>query len=139
MNTKRKPADARRKDLDLAISRIQRGRSHTSVTVVNISTVAAEAGVTPALIHNHYPDIAERIRELQARSSRVQRDAKHGELKAAREKNRALREDLDALRAQIAKLASINEVLLTENRILKAKQGDPKVTDLGSSGNPPAH
>ena len=73
MNTKRKPADARRKDLDLAISRIQRGRSHTSVTVVNISTVAAEAGVTPALIHNHYPDIAERIRELQARSSRVQR------------------------------------------------------------------
>ncbi|PZO07985.1 MAG: TetR family transcriptional regulator [Lysobacteraceae bacterium] len=131
MSTKRKPADARRKDLELAISRIQRGRAHTKATAVNISTVAAEAGVTPALIHNHYPSIAERIRELQARSSRAQRDAKHDELKATKERNRALREELDALRDQVAKLASINEVLVVENRILKAKRGDPKVTDIG--------
>lgn len=133
MTTKRKPADDRRKDLKLAISRIQRGRAHTKADVVNISTVAAEAGVTPALIHNHYPDIAELIRESQARSSRVQRDAKHGELRAAKEKNRALREELDALRAQVAKLASLNEVLVVENRILKAKNADPKVTDLGAT------
>lgn len=132
MSTKRKPADARRKDLEMAISRIQRGRAHTKTTKINISTVASEAGVTPALIHNHYPDIAETIREAQARSSRVQRDAKHGELRAAKEKNRVLHEENDALRAQVGKLASINEVLLTENRILKAKQVNPKVTDLSS-------
>lgn len=130
MSTKRKPADARRKDLELAISRIQRGRAHTKTTQVNISTVAHEAGVTPALIHNHYPDIAETIREAQARSSRVQRDAKHGELIAARERNRVLRGENDVLRTQVSKLASINEVLLMENRILKAKQANPKVTDL---------
>lgn len=133
MSIKRKPADDRRKDLKLAISRIQRGRAHTKAAVVNISTVAAEAGVTPALIHNHYPDIAELIRESQARSSRVQRDAKHGELRAAKEKNRALREEIDSLRAQVAKLASLNEVLVMENRILKAKNADPKVTDLGAT------
>lgn len=134
VNTKRKPAGARRKDLELAISRIQRGRAHTKATQVNISAVAHEAGVTPALIHNHYPDIAETIRAAQARSSRVQRDAKHGELKAAKERNRILREENGLLRAQVSKLASINEVLLMENRILRAKQADPKVTDLGSRG-----
>jgi len=132
MSTKRKPADARRKDLETAISRIRRGRAHTKTTKVNISTVASEAGVTPALIHNHYPDIAETIRVAQARCSRVQRDAKHGELRAAKEQNRVLREEINALRAQVGKLASINEVLLTENRILKAKQVDPKVSDLSS-------
>lgn len=131
MSTNRKPADARRRDLELAISRIQRGRAHTKATTVNISAVAKEAGVTPALIHNHYPDVAETIREAQARSSRVQRDAKHGELRAAKERNRALREELVALRVQIAKLASINEVLVVENRILKAKRDASNVTDFG--------
>lgn len=132
MTTGRKPADARRKDLELAISRIQRGRAHTKANKVSIASVAKEVGVTPALIHNHYPDIAETIRESQARSSRVQRDAKHGELRVAREKNRVLREEIDALRHQVAKLASINEVLLIENRLLKSKQGDPKVVDLAA-------
>lgn len=130
MTTKRKPAEARRKDLELAISRIQRGRAHTRANKVSIASVAKEAGVTPALIHNHYPDIAEAIRETQARSSRAQRDAKHSELRATQEKNRILREEADALRSQVAKLASINEVLLMEVRTLKAKQGDSKVVDL---------
>ena len=132
MSLQRKPADARRKDLELAISRIQRGRAHTGATKINITTVANEAGVTPALIHNHYPHIAESIRELGARSSHVQRDAKHGELRAAREKNRVLREEICNLRTQVSKLASLNEVLVVENRILKAKQDTSKVVDLAS-------
>lgn len=130
MSTKRKPADERLKDLELARSRILRGRARTGATKVNITTVANEAGVTPALIHNHYPGFAETIREDQARSSRVLRDAKHGELKAAREKNRFLRGEIDILREQVAKLASINEILVMENRVLKAKQGEPKVAEL---------
>ena len=127
MTTKRKPADTRRKELKLAISRILRGRAHTKATKVTITSVAKEAGVTPALIHNHYPDIAETIREIQARSSREQRDAKHSELQVALKKNRILRDESNELRAQVAKLASINEVLLAENRALKAMQRDPKV------------
>ena len=112
------------------MSRIQRGRAHTKATQINISTVAHEAGVTPALIHNHYPDIAEAIRGAQSRSSRVQRDAKRDELKAVEERNRALREENGDLRTQVGRLASINEVLLMENRILKAKQASTNVTDL---------
>lgn len=130
MTTKRKSAEDRRKDLKLAISRIELGRAHTKATKLNITTVAKEADVTPALIHNQYPDIAEVIRDKQGRSSRVQRDAKHGELRAARERNRNLKEENDTLRAQVAKLASINEVLTLENRVLKAKKADGKVSDL---------
>lgn len=130
MTTKRKPAEARRKDLKLAISRIERGRAHTKATKLSITSVAKEAGVTPALIHNQYPDIAEDIRDKQGRSNRAQRDAKHGELLEEREKNRTLRAEVAELRLQVARLASINEVLVMENRVLKAKKADGKVSDF---------
>jgi len=136
MTAMRKPADARRKDLELAISRIQRGRAQTKTRKVSITSVAREAGVTPALIHNHYPDIAEKIRGTQARSSRVQRDAKHAELRAEREKNRLLRSEVAELRSQVAKLASINEVLVIETRTLKAKQQDRNVVDFAAKRDP---
>lgn len=132
MTTKRKPSDARERDLQLALTRIQRGRAHTGETKVTIAAVAREAGVSTALIHNYYPNIAEKIREAQGRTSRIQRDAKHQDLRAEYEKNRILRQEIKELRAKIASLASINEVLISENRVLKAKQSDPKVVDLGS-------
>ena len=130
MTTKRKPSDVRERDLQLALARIQRGRAHTGESKVTIASVAREAGVSTALIHNHYPIIAEAIRDAQGRSSRVQRDVKHQELRAEREKNRALRLEIEGLRAKVASLASINEVLIAENRLLKAKQSDSKVIDL---------
>ena len=119
MTIKRKPSDARERDLQLALARIQRGRAHTGESKVTIASVAREAGVSTALIHNHYPIIAEAIRDAQGRSSRVQRDVKHQELRAEREKNRALRLEIEGLRAKVASLASINEVLIAENRLLK--------------------
>ena len=130
MTIKRKPSDARERDLQLALARIQRGRAHTGETKVTIAAVAREAGVSTALIHNHYPIIAEAIRDAQGRSSRAQRDVKHQDLRAEREKNRALRQEIEELRAKVASLASINEVLIAENRVLKAKQSDSKVVDL---------
>ena len=132
MTIKRKPSDARERDLQLALARIQRGRAHTGESKVTIASVAREAGVSTALIHNHYPIIAEAIRDAQGRSSRVQRDVKHQELRAEREKNRALRQEIEELRAKVASLASINEVLIAENRVLKAKQSDSKVVDLAA-------
>lgn len=132
MTTKRKPSDARERDLQLALARIQRGRAHTGETKVTIAAVAREAGVSTALIHNHYPIIAEAIRDAQGRSSRTQRDVKHQDLRAEREKNRALRQEIEELRAKVASLASINEVLIAENRVLKAKQSDSKVVDLAA-------
>lgn len=132
MTTKRKPSDARERDLQLALARIQRGRAHTGETKVTIAAVAREAGVSTALIHNHYPIIAEAIRDAQGRSSRAQRDVKHQDLRAEREKNRALRQEIEELRAKVASLASINEVLIAENRVLKAKQSGSKVVDLAA-------
>ncbi|MBU0523851.1 TetR family transcriptional regulator [Pseudomonas mandelii] len=124
MTIKRKPSDARERDLQLALARIQRGRTHTGESKVTIAAVAREAGVSTALIHNHYPTVAEAIREAQGRSSRAQRDVKHQDLLAEREKNRMLRQENEELREKIANLASINEVLMAETRTLKAKQGD---------------
>lgn len=132
MTIRRKPADAREKELQLALHRIERGRAKTGEKKVTIAAVAREAGVSAALIHNHYPSIAEAIRDAQGRSSRAQRDVKHQDLRAERDKNRALRQEVEELRTKVASLASLNEVLITENRILKAKQNDPKVVDFRS-------
>ncbi|MNR05779.1 hypothetical protein D3C85_1218270 [compost metagenome] len=130
MTNKRKPCDIREKELLLALYRIRRGRAKTGESKLTIAAVAREAGVSAALIHNHYPQIAEAIREAQGRSSRAQRDMKHHDLLAEQEKSRRLREELEKLRGKIASLASINEVLLNENRILKAKQNSSKVIDF---------
>lgn len=128
-----KPAEDREKDLRLALYRIQKGRAHTGETKVTIAAVAREAGVSTALIHNHYPSIAEAIREAQGRSSRATRDVKHQDLIAERKKSSEYRQEIEELRTKVANLASINEVLLDENRVLKAKLNDRKVVDLASS------
>ncbi|MNC47211.1 TetR family transcriptional regulator [Pseudomonas fluorescens] len=130
MTIKRKPSDTREKELKLALYRIECGRAKTGGKKVTIAAVAREAGVSAALIHNHYPNIAEAIRDVQGRSSRAQRDVKHQDLRAEREKNGALRQEVEELRAKVASLASLNEVLMTENRVLKAKQNDHRVVDL---------
>jgi AcrR family transcriptional regulator len=130
--TNYKPAEDREKDLKLALYRIQKGRARTGETKVTIAAVAREAGVSTALIHNHYPRIAEAIREAQGRSSRAMRDVKHQDLIAERMKSAAYRQEIEELRAKVANLASVNEVLLDENRVLKAKMNDRKIVDLAS-------
>jgi AcrR family transcriptional regulator len=125
-----KPAETRERDLKHALLRIQKGRTRTGETKLTIAAVAREAGVSAALIHNHYPNIAEAIREVQGRSSRAMREMKHQDLIAERKKSADYRREIEELRAQIANLASINEVLLDENLVLKAKLNAPKVVDL---------
>lgn len=132
MSDKRLTSDVRDKQLRLAITRIERGRSREKDAKLTIASVAREAGVSTALIHNHHPQIAELVRDAQGRSSRAQRDAKHSELKDEREKNKLLREERDALLRRVAMLASINEVMTIEVRDLKARLSDRKVADLDS-------
>lgn len=130
--TNYKPAEDREKDLKLALSRIQKGRSRTGETKVTIAAVAREAGVSTALIHNYYPGIAEAIREAQGRSNRAMRDMKQQDLIAERKKSAGYRQEIEELRMKIAHLASVNEVILDENRTLKAKLSDRKVVDMTS-------
>lgn len=128
--TERKDAATREKELKLAIFRIERGRAHSKASKLSVSAVAREAGVTAALIHNHYPSIAELIRVKQGASSRQQRDAKQSQLAEERDKNAALRRELTDLHGQVAKLATINEMLLMENKELRAKQQSGNVVDM---------
>lgn len=130
MTTDRKPASSREKELRLALFRIEQGRAHTKVKKISISSVAREAGVSPALIHNHYPSIAELIRVKQGASSRDHRDAKQNELQAERAKSKSLRAELDEVKVQVAKLASLNETLIVENQTLKARLSNPNVHEF---------
>ena len=100
--------------IEQAIEQLQASQGKLS-----ISAVANMAGVTPALIHNTYPDLAEKIRGLVGKATRTQRDAKHSALVREREINRALRQELVETRATIAKLASVNQTLLNEIAVLK--------------------
>src|SRR3546814_4140508 len=92
-------------------------RRHTRCALV---TGVQTCALPISLIHNYYPKIAETIREAQGRSSRTMRDVKHHDLIAEREKSAAYRHEIEELRAKIASLASLNEMLLEENRLLKA-------------------
>lgn len=130
MSAHRKTAEVRENDLRLAMFRIERGRAHTKGVKMSIASVAREAGVSAALIHNYYPGIADAIRQAQGRDNRAQRDAKHQELKGARDKARELREEIASLRADVARLASINEVLQAENAVLSARLNAPHVVPL---------
>ena len=127
----RKTAEVRKKELRLAILRIKHGKARSGVTRVSILSVAREAGVSAALIHNHYPSIADDIRREQGQDSRAKRDAiSQKRLKKERDKNRKLRGENSALHTDIRRLASINEVLLAENRSLRARAGVESVVPL---------
>lgn len=130
--TNYKPAENREKDLRLALYRIQKGRAHTGETKVTIASVAREAGVSAALIHNYYPEIAEAVREVQGRSSRAMRDVKQQDLLAEQKKSATYRQQIEELKAKVEKLASINEVLLDDNRVLKDKKNNHNIVLLSS-------
>ncbi|WP_431482082.1 TetR family transcriptional regulator [Pseudomonas gorinensis] len=86
---------------------------------LSIASVARAAGVTPGLIHNTYPAVAEKIRNLMGKSVRAQRDSKHQALMNEKEKNRALRAENDQLLEELARIASVNQRLLFEMAELK--------------------
>jgi AcrR family transcriptional regulator len=86
---------------------------------LSIAAVARAAGVTPGLIHNTYPAVAERIRNLMGKSVRAQRDSKRQALMSEKEKNRALRAENDQLLEEMARIASVNQRLLFEIAELK--------------------
>lgn len=113
-------------ELKLALNRLQkRGEK------VSIVAVANEAGVTPALLHNRYPDFAEEIRKLLGKATRAQRDTKHELLMAEREKNRQLRLQIEGLMGELTNLASVNESLRAELVLHKAIS-DGKVVSMRS-------
>ena len=123
------PVRSRSKTLDIldkVINGLVEGNEKISITLV-----ARAAGVTPGLIHNTYPAVAERIRVLMGKSVRAQRDSKHQALMAEKEKNRVLRAENDQLLEDLARIASVNQRLLFEIAELKAA-GSGEVISISS-------
>jgi len=98
---------------------------------ISIALVARAAGVTPGLIHNTYPAVAERIRIIMGKSVRTQRDSKHRALMIEKQKNRVLRAENDQLLEELTRIASVNQRLLFEMDELKAA-GSGQVVSISS-------
>jgi len=102
---------------------------------LSITAVAAKVGVSPSLIHNTYPELAEKIRGELGRTSRQQRDVKAAELVDARAALKHLREELRATKRDLDALASINESLRDENACLRGEaSGKVKVLARRNGG-----
>jgi AcrR family transcriptional regulator len=110
-----------------AIAQLQGSQSK-----VSISAVAKVAGVSPALLHNTYPDLAEQIRGIGGKTTRAQRDAKQEALVREKAINRGLRREIAGLKGDLARLASINQTLLNELAVLKGVASGKVVSLLQS-------
>ncbi|EPL9570933.1 TetR family transcriptional regulator [Providencia rettgeri] len=102
---------------------------------ISIASVARAAGITPSLIHNSYPAVAERIRIIMGKSVRTQRDSKHQALMVEKEKNRALRIEKNQLLEELARIASVNQRLLFEMAELKTAGNEEVVSIFSKSRN----
>lgn len=128
MTAERKSFSIRERELKLAIARIKSGRS--SESKISFASVAREAGVSTALIHNYHPEIAQSIRAENGKSSNEKLKIRDQSLAAEKKKNKELRAELKKLTQNLAKIASINENLLAEIRSLQPKRGGSKVVRL---------
>lgn len=119
-----------RAELRKAILRIERKRPKRISKErcgINISMVAHEAGVTPACIHNNYPDVAEAIRAKVGKTARSMVDANRVELKRLAVTIRALRQRLKASERDVVHIASENARLVWEHAVLRARVGSTNV------------
>ncbi|MEM7361322.1 MAG: TetR family transcriptional regulator [Pseudomonadota bacterium] len=110
------------KALELAIHRITTGRVRKVKTgrKLSIAAVAEEAGVSTATIHNRYPEIADKVRQLLNKDARQQRDEKSQALKEEKSKRKELLDENRLLRQQMAELVSRNATLEAELDHLRA-------------------
>ncbi|SOZ24669.1 Transcriptional regulator, tetR family [Cupriavidus taiwanensis] len=126
----RKSAEVRAKELNLAILRIEHGKARTKPHRLSICAVAAEVGVSPALIHNHYPDIAKDINNRPGSPGVAKHERAESELEKERRKNADLRKELSDIRARLTKVTTINEMLITQNKELKARLQSTNIIDM---------
>jgi len=105
----------RRSELKTALEALQRDQQK-----ISISAVARKAGVTPALIHNTYPDVAEQIRAITGREPTAVRSKEAQTLLALQATNKRLHQENTQLNADVARLASIAQTLTDEIARLRA-------------------
>jgi AcrR family transcriptional regulator len=110
-----------RRRLELALRRLQVKAKAIPGGKISIAGVAREAGVSNATIHNRYPDIADRIRSLQAKvGSRVAKTLPDNS-DTLQSKLVEANEEIRHLKTCLAKSQSINLRLSKENELLQAR------------------
>lgn len=104
------------KSLEMALRRITSGRVRRIKTdrKLSIAAVADEAGVSASTVHNRYPEIADKVRQLLNKEARQHRENKNQELKEEKAKRKQLIDENRALRNKITELASRNATLEVE-------------------------
>jgi AcrR family transcriptional regulator len=88
---------------------------------ISIAAVAREAGVSNATIHNRYPEIAERVRALHARTSKDVTKAIPDTAEVLHKKLQQARKEIDQLKNDLVRSQSINLRLMRENEMLRAR------------------
>lgn len=123
------PADERRKELLAALQRTKKALKPGER--LSVLRVANQAGVSGSLIHNRYPDIADKILgTTRRRRGAAQLDRLQKDLAAADETIAHLRGRLEAESANVRRLASINMALTVERDELQALAATPNVIPL---------
>jgi len=108
--------------LELALRRLQHGKMRSNHDGrISIAAVAREAGVSNATIHNRYPEIAERVRALHARTAKDVIRTIPDTSEVLHKKLQQARKEIDQLQKYLVKSQSINLRLVRENEILRAR------------------
>lgn len=96
-----------------------------AASLMTISGVAKEAGISNSTIHNRYPDLAERIRVLagvvKEKDVKTQLTKRVGIIKEEKAKRARVREELEEVKELLRKVNSVNAALQFENTSLKAQ------------------
>jgi len=110
------------REIKLAIARIRHGKQkRTSADrKFSIASVAAEAGVSNATIHNRYPQLAEHIRKIQKADAKGTTEKKQTEISELKRQIAELRNQLEERDSELRKIAIVNLRLSQEMKGLKS-------------------
>lgn len=126
-------SDNTRRRLELAILRIQKGRTRVvpQDARLNVSNVAKEAGVSDALLYKDvYSDVLRSIKSITGKADREVRDRTREELTRKRGQLAETRRELQQLKQDFARLAERNRVLELENEELRSKGVTGKIVPI---------
>jgi predicted nuclease with TOPRIM domain len=126
-------SDKTRRRLELAILRIQKGRTRVvpKDARLNVSNVATEAGVSDALLYKDvYSDILRSIKSITGKADREARDRTREELTRKRGQLADTRRELQQLKQDFACLAERNRVLELENEEFRSKGVTGKIVPI---------
>jgi len=106
------------KDLQLAALRSKRDGKKVRVA---IAQVARAVGCSNALIHNKYPEVAEKIRASNGKSSEDLKKKQTEKNEEYKIRNKELNSEVTELKALLKAAGSKNATLILENRRLQSE------------------